>query len=83
MKLMNLLRKAVKTFSLDLLYYDIFKYLPMSLIVVNLVASCNLEKQYAKKCSQNFDKILKNFSKLFFLTLLKINTFKGIFQGFC
>ena len=49
MKWMNILRKAA--FSLDLLYYEIFKYLPMSLFVVNLVASCNLEKQYGKKCS--------------------------------
>ena len=55
---MSILRKTVKAFSLDLLCYEIFKYLPMSLFVVNLVASCNLEKQYAKKSSQNLDKIL-------------------------
>ena len=46
-------------YTLDLFYYEIFKYLPMSLFVVNLVASCNLEKQYTKKCSQNFDEILQ------------------------
>ena len=61
MKWMNILRKAVKAFSLDLLYYEIFKYLPMRLFVVNLVASCNLGKQYEKKCSQNFDKILQKY----------------------
>ena len=58
---MNILRKAVKAFSLDLLYYEIFKFLPMSLCVVNLVGSCNLEKQYAKKYSQNLDKILQKY----------------------
>ena len=58
---MSILRKTVKAFSLDLLCYEIFKYLPMSLFVVNLVASCNLEKQYAKKSSQNLDKILQKY----------------------
>ena len=58
---MDIFRKAVKSFSLDLLCYEIFKYLPMSLFVVNLVASCNLEKQYAKKCFQNYDKILEKY----------------------
>ena len=44
----------------------------MSLFVVNLVASCNLEKQYPKKCSQNFDKILQKYPwKCQFLVKLK------------
>ena len=66
----------------------------MSLFIVNLVASSNLEKQYAKKCYQNFDKILQKYmwkcyflvklKKNDFLTLLKMNTyFTGIFEGFC
>ena len=46
-------------YTLDLFYYEIFKYLPMSLFVVNLVASCNLEKQNTKECSQNFGEILQ------------------------
>ena len=61
MKWINILRKAVKAFNLDLEYYEILKYLPMSLFVVNLVASNNLEKQYAKKCSQSYDKILQKY----------------------
>ena len=52
MKWMNILRKAVKAFSLDLLYYEIFKYLPMSLFGVNFVASCNFEKNCARKFSK-------------------------------
>ena len=66
----------------------------MSLFIVNLVASSNLEKQYAKKCYQNFDKILQKYmwkcyflvklKKNIFLTLLKMNTyFTGISEGFC
>ena len=66
----------------------------MSLFIVNLVASSNLEKQYAKKCYQNFDKILQKYmwkcyflvklKKKIFLTLLKMNTyFTGISEGFC
>ena len=57
---MNILRKAVKAFSLDLLYYEIFKYLPMSLFVVNLVASSNLEKHYAKSVLKILTKSFKN-----------------------
>ena len=54
-------RKAVKAFTLHLLYYEIFKYFPMSLFVENLVASCNLEKDDAKKCSGNFSEILEKY----------------------
>ena len=48
----------------------------MSLFVVNLVASGNLEKQYAKKCYQNFDKILQKYMwKCYFLVKLKKKIF--------
>ena len=71
----------------------------MSLFLVNLVASSNLGKQYAvckklfSKYLQNpskipvklliFSIVKKKNSKFFFLTLLKINTFTGNFQGTC
>ena len=96
MKWMNILRKAVKAFSLDLLYYEMFKYLPMSLFGVNFVASCNFEKNCARKFSkfwQNpskipvkvviFSKVKKNLFLSFFRTVVKTNTFTGIFQVLC
>ena len=61
MKWINILRKVVKAFNLGLWYYEILKYLPMSLFVVTLVASSKLEKDYAKKCSESYDKILQKY----------------------
>ena len=45
---MNITRRAVKAFSLHHLFYEIFKYLPINLFVINLVVSCSL-KNHAKK----------------------------------
>ena len=53
----------------------------MSLFVVNLVASSNLEKQYAKKCCQSYDKILQKYlSKSLSLVKLKKPFSKFLFN---
>ena len=47
---MNILRKAVKALSLNLLYYEIFEYLPMSLVGGFLL----LRKAVSKKIFSKF-----------------------------
>ena len=75
---MNITRRAVKALSLHHLFYEIFKYLPINLFVINLVVSCSLKK-HAKKV---FSKFCQNPWKIPVKVLIFIKRKNVIFKFF-
>ena len=57
---MNITRRAVKALSLHHLFYEIFKYLPINLFVINLVVSCSLKKHAKKSVLKILSESLEN-----------------------